>query len=906
MSVNELLAKLATGEAADFQGQRVTGAILSEKIQEVAADPASKLVIAIINAKISGDINLSGVGQNGRLLTLQIINCRSDGAFHARRSVWSMLLFAKSHFTSLDIPKSRLDDLLIEDCRIQGYLEASDLDVSGSVQLTGSHFGRGRNDAAVELKEARIGRSLRGIGMEAAGRVSCPGIQVGGEFLLNGSTVGLEHGQFATALDLAGATVQGPVALCARDEKPFRARGSIKITRARFGVLVIRGADLDGRGAPSIIADGLSTSGSVMLGGSDDVKFRARGCLRFILARIGEQFELVDADIDSEEHRFLILDGARIEGDVLIGGLSKPVKSTHAISANNLTCSGRLLLSEVSTGGKQAPDGLSVSVRQGEVTGGLISYDCDFDGGLNIDHTKFAGISLHRTTLKRVLSIPDVSNFPDGYAHEDDALLSAIYVEVLSDIFMDDVVVTGGDVRFVGAEVRGAFRLSRVTVMGPPRLALVLQGAKLDGGVMIVGSTENPCKFEGAVTAMGARIDSVVTLSCVRIGTEESPSELSLDSARVSGDVILHRVEIRGKLGASGANIGGNFRLEGSLFQRPADYAVHATGAIVSGAIDIGTADRSGPSAQPTVLDGMALFDGVRAGTFDWKGWEMRSQSELHASDMIIERSLNALSLHADEDTLINLAGTTAAQLIDRLDDADDDGWGAGRAKINLDGFRYDRIISPSGRVGSDATVIRHWRGLWLKRQADQSSTQAARQLARVLHEQGLHDASRLILTDAFSEEGKRAPTRGLEIMYWLFGLFFGHGFSGGRALATVLGLWFIGTAAVMYLQSQDLLVQEGKTVECGTLIDPVLYAGDVLLPVVDLGEEKKCTVGAAKPQDVVKGRSEAVIFGQKYSLFGDLQIARFAFDFYKLLSWIALSLAIATWSGIFKRSGRA
>ncbi|MET0365680.1 MAG: hypothetical protein ABW169_13615, partial [Sphingobium sp.] len=660
MNSNDLLAKLATGDPVNFRGQQVTGSMLSESIKNVSADPNGKLVIMIINAKIKGDIDLSGLGQNGRLLTVQMINCLSDGAFRARRSAWSMLLFAKTHLTMLDIPQSRLDDLLIEDCRIAGYFEGRDLDVTGSVRLNGSRFGRGRDDASIELNEARIGRSLRGIGIDAAGRVSLSSIQVGGELLLTGSTIGHDGGVSESALDLVGATVHGAVALCAHNQKPFFARGSVKLSRARFGTLVIRGASINADHGPSIIADGLVTAGSVMIGSSYDIKFTARGCLRFLLAKIAEQFELVDGDIDCEEHRFLMLDGAQIDGDIMIGAPSKPIRSSRAISADNLTCKGRLLLSELSAGGSSAPDGLAVSVRQGEVSGGFLSYDCHFEGGLNIDHTKFGGISLHRAALKRVLPAPDTGNLPDRYAHEDDALFSAIYVEALSDVFIDDVNIIGGDVRFVGAQVRGAFRLSRVSIIQPPRLALILQGAKIDGGIMIMGSPENPCVFQGAVTAMGARVDSTVTLSSIVVGTVKHPSELSLDSARVSGDVILDRVEVHGKLGASGTTIGGNLRLEGSLFRRPLDYAVNAVGAIVSGAIDIGTADRGALAEQPTVLDGIALFDGVRTGSFDWKGWKMQSRSELHASNMIIERSMNALSLKADKDALINLAGTTA------------------------------------------------------------------------------------------------------------------------------------------------------------------------------------------------------------------------------------------------------
>jgi hypothetical protein len=287
-----------------------------------------------------------------------------------------------------------------------------------------------------------------------------------------------------------------------------------------------------------------------------------------------------------------------------------------------------------------------------------------------------------------------------------------------------------------------------------------------------------------------------------------------------------------------------------------------------------------------------------------WAGLELASASSLYATGMTIDGSLEALSLDACDDTTISLEGTTAASLSDTLGD-ETDGWGAGNAALAINGFRYDRLIAPSGKVRNLPIDIRHWRGKWLSRRSDLSSTQAARHLARILHEQGLHEGSRLVLIDAFSEEGKNASRPALVGLHALFGWLFGHGFSGGRALLTVLSFWLLGTTGALYLQGSQLLVQAENPDRYCSNIDPSLFAADVLLPVIDLGQEENCQL-ATSSTDLRDAKLNVEWFGRDYIMFSKVGIAAYALALYRLSGWILFSLALATWSGIFKRSGRS
>ena len=162
----------------------------------------------------------------------------------------------------------------------------------------------------------------------------------------------------------------------------------------------------------------------------------------------------------------------------------------------------------------------------------------------------------------------------------------------------------------------------------------------------------------------------------------------------------------------------------------------------------------------------------------------------------------------------------------------------------------------------------------------------------------------------------------------WLYGVFFDHGLSPKRAIATTIGLVLLGWAATEYANEHDLLVIEttasatvaverpaGPTggsvlvpgaliapsatarpaLPCGDAISPFLYAMDVFIPLLDLRQEFRCHVGRAEYRET---EAEELLRSPKTWLV--LKAA------YSLLGWIVISLTILTVSGVLRRQAES
>lgn len=103
----------------------------------------------------------------------------------------------------------------------------------------------------------------------------------------------------------------------------------------------------------------------------------------------------------------------------------------------------------------------------------------------------------------------------------------------------------------------------------------------------------------------------------------------------------------------------------------------------------------------------------------------------------------------------------------------------------------------------------------------------------------------------------------------WFLQLPFGYGLKSDRALVTFVALWFVGgglaflgtypaidvmkidasNVATVYSGTEVVVPTEprvGSTeIRCGNQIDPMLYALDVMVPLLDLRQEQRCTVSA-------------------------------------------------------------
>ncbi len=247
---------------------------------------------------------------------------------------------------------------------------------------------------------------------------------------------------------------------------------------------------------------------------------------------------------------------------------------------------------------------------------------------------------------------------------------------------------------------------------------------------------------------------------------------------------------------------------------------------------------------------------------------------------------------------------------------------------IHLDGFTYERF-------GGDAPADAHLRMQWLKRQPPEQigrdfKPQPFEQLIKVLRSEGhLEEARRIAiqrqgyLTRRSIKKWKTSPLRALGAVLWAVtgGLLIGHGYRPMRVLVIMAmvgigcGCYFKLAAEKGVFAPRDSQVflhpdfsncrpeAKGNWVKCSDKVkkkfaeypqfDPWVYSFNVLLPVVDLLQEKSwgpmrveftMDLGNGQKIGVPAGATNAVVL------------------FELVFGWIASLLAIAAFSGLVKK----
>src|SRR5690606_36411114 len=214
-------------------------------------------------------------------------------------------------------------------------------------------------------------------------------------------------------------------------------------------------------------------------------------------------------------------------------------------------------------------------------------------------------------------------------------------------------------------------------------------------------------------------------------------------------------------------------------------------------------------------------------------------------ADAQIAGPLQAKALTTQQDAFIDASGASCAA----LDDDVKTGWGAESARLCLDGFAYGRIDSEGEK----------WRSrlAWLKRSrrdgekfSPQPFTHAASTYARMGRRE---DARRVQLAqhDLRTLSGSAGP------FSWalssLFGAIAGYGLAPIRVVRALVVFLALGVFGVLTMNAQGALVTpQGRA--CNGAVEPTLYALDVALPVIDLGQETRCGPGRTARADLSPG----------------------------------------------------
>lgn len=588
-----------------------------------------------------------------------------------------------------------------------------------------------------------------------------------------------------------------------------------------------------------------------------------------VLARL----EAIQADVQGEvnftsvapiaDTLVINFDGARIRGDVLLNG----AKLARAIDSSE-----------------------DVLNLQGAQVAGSVVLGEDFDafGCLRLVEASVDGMlsATNATLLNRSEDAQSVALNTDG-ARFSRVILRGMKIE--------------GETRFFGAHISGDLDVSEgSSFRNETGDALVIANAEVGGSLVADDiKVHGAFSMENARIARNVRLDGSEFVHRTTMSGDVYGRAIVATSTQIGGALIMNGVNVKGELFLADARINGYLALGAGRFINRGAWAVRAPNVRVGGNLTLKLRDDGfAPHGQKTVIEGGAKFDRARIeGSLAWSQLELRGPGPDGAkgavfsfADAQIAGPVQAKALTTQQDAFIDASGASCAA----LDDDVKTGWGAESARLCLDGFAYGRIDSEGEK----------WRSrlAWLKRSrrdgekfSPQPFTHAASTYARMGRRE---DARRVQLAqhDLRTLSGSAGP------FSWalssLFGAIAGYGLAPIRVVRALVVFLALGVFGVLTMNAQGALVTpQGRA--CNGAVEPTLYALDVALPVIDLGQETRCGPGRTARADLSPG--VAVSETSDWRWFEGVAMWRWAHALYAMLGAILTALAIVTFSGIMK-----
>ena len=271
------------------------------------------------------------------------------------------------------------------------------------------------------------------------------------------------------------------------------------------------------------------------------------------------------------------------------------------------------------------------------------------------------------------------------------------------------------------------------------------------------------------------------------------------------------------------------------------------------------------------------------------------------------------------------------------LQDSEGRHWGQ-HTKLKLSGFDYSYMFFDDE---TENTLKKSWqlRKEWLGMQFDQREPrhseyrpQVYSQLSKVYKLQGKFDDADNITVLKLSEERKLSTSSSWRFILYIYEKCFDYGLSPKKSLLTLAGLVLFGWIFFALLNYKGLLVLdttssatvaiksnnavEGigfpsssesdrpeKFILCGDQVNLLVYAFDLILPLLDLRHGIRCDIKAASTAYGNKAKIEMhenIVIADILGWPNFLLVIK---AIYTVLGWIVVSITILTVSGILRRA---
>ncbi|GGO81682.1 hypothetical protein GCM10012280_06530 [Wenjunlia tyrosinilytica] len=339
------------------------------------------------------------------------------------------------------------------------------------------------------------------------------------------------------------------------------------------------------------------------------------------------------------------------------------------------------------------------------------------------------------------------------------------------------------------------------------------------------------CTVPGGIRLTDAHIGTDLLLNQLVVSADRHGRAIAADGLSVAQDVEAELVKATGEVSLRSARIGGRLSLRGSALRNTTgryalnaaritiEHTLYLSSGWVSGTLSGTGTPPGGVRTRHFTCDGGVRLDDGRFGNALVVD---RARFQLTTSQELSLRRIQTPELRFTPERpptgRIVLAGAKIGNLVTEA------ACWPGAGLIDLSGFAYESL-RPTGPFPLPARLA------WLSAATPEYSPEPYEQLATALRADGMDEDAREVL---LAKQRRRRETLPLAARLWGYAqdITVAYGYRPGRAAWWMAVLWAIGSVVFALNPPPELKQGEGPN------WNPALYALDLLLPVIDLGQD--------------------------------------------------------------------
>jgi hypothetical protein len=338
------------------------------------------------------------------------------------------------------------------------------------------------------------------------------------------------------------------------------------------------------------------------------------------------------------------------------------------------------------------------------------------------------------------------------------------------------------------------------------------------------------CRFLGGIRLTDAHIGTDLMLNQAVVHRDRSGRSIAADGMTVGQDLQAEMLESHGEVSLRSATVGVSLSLRGARLANPyarlalnapqltVERTLYLTPAGVGGQALSGTTPAQGTRIQRFECRGGVRLDDGRFGDavdLEQAGFVLTDEQELSLR-RVQTPELRFLGERPQRGRVV-LSGARVGNLVDRAA-----AW-PGPGSLHMGGFTYESLV-PQGPFPLDARLE------WVAAATAEYNPEPYERLAAVLRSAGEDEDAREVL---LAKQRRRRETLPLAAKLWGYAqdVTVAYGYRPGRAAVWMAVLWAAGTWAFAHAHHPPIKPGEHPA------WNPALFALDLLLPVIDLGQ---------------------------------------------------------------------